>query len=375
MLTKKHTNYKTYIYNMKSKIISNGILRALAVLGGIALLVFFLWKIQDVLIYIIIASILSLIARPVVGFLRTKFKFPNTLAVVVTMILFLGLLIGLIGMFIPLIYQQSRNLSLLNISDLVENTERVASYLNDYLLVHNIDITKEFENLNMFSKFKEVPLLLNSAIGAVGALSIGLFSILFISFFLMKDSRLMHNSLMVLIPVKNITRVEKSVETIKDLLSRYFIGLVFQITILFIIYSIVLTIFGVENSIVISFLCALLNLVPYVGPLIGGMLMLFLTMSNNIGLDFKTEILPTTTYVLIGYAFAQLIDNFVSQPLIFSKSVKSHPLEIFLIIIIGGLLFGVVGMVVAVPLYTALKVILKEFLSDNKIVQSLTKDL
>jgi predicted PurR-regulated permease PerM len=78
---------------------------------------------------------------------------------------------------------------------------------------------------------------------------------------------------------------------------------------------------------------------------------------------------------MIGYFIAQMIDNFISQPKIFSKATKAHPLEIFLVIIIGGLLFGVIGMVVAVPSYTALKVILKEFLSENKIVKSLTKDL
>ena len=98
-------------------------------------------------------------------------------------------------------------------------------------------------------------------------------------------------------------------------------------------------------------------------------------MSSNLGLDFQSEILPKSIYVLIGYIFAQLIDNFVSQPVIFSKSVKSHPLEIFLTIIIGGILFGVSGMILAVPTYTALKVILKAFLSDNKIVNSLTKEL
>ena len=125
----------------------------------------------------------------------------------------------------------------------------------------------------------------------------------------------------------------------------------------------------------IAFLCALLNLIPYIGPLIGGILMLTLTMTNDVQLDFQTQILPKTIYVLIGYIIAQLVDNFFSQPFIFSQSVKSHPLEIFLIIIIGGLLFGIVGMIVAVPAYTALKVILKEFLADNKIVKSLTKDL
>lgn len=98
-------------------------------------------------------------------------------------------------------------------------------------------------------------------------------------------------------------------------------------------------------------------------------------MTSNIGLDFQSEILSTSLWIMFWYLMAQLIDNFISQPLIFSKTTKSHPLEIFLIIIVGGLLYGVVGMITAVPLYTALKVILKEFLSDNKIVKSITKDL
>ena len=109
--------------------------------------------------------------------------------------------------------------------------------------------------------------------------------------------------------------------------------------------------------------------------MIGGGIMILLTMTSNLGQDFSLVIIPITLKVILVITIGQLIDNFLSQPLIFSKSVKSHPLEIFLIIIIGGLLFGVIGMIVAVPSYTALKVILKEFLSENKVVQKLTKDL
>jgi len=98
-------------------------------------------------------------------------------------------------------------------------------------------------------------------------------------------------------------------------------------------------------------------------------------MTSFIDSDFSTVILPKALYVFIGLTVGQLIDNFFSQPLIFSKSVKSHPLEIFLVIIIAGLLFGVVGMVIAVPGYTAIKVILKEFLAENSFVKKLTKNL
>ena len=106
--------------------------------------------------------------------------------------------------------------------------ESITKHLNDYLFVRNINLATEFENLDLLSKFKEIPLLLNAVIGAVGSLSMGLFSVLFISIFLMKDSQILHNSLLVFFPEKNEKRIEKSFNTIKDLLSRYFIGLVFQ---------------------------------------------------------------------------------------------------------------------------------------------------
>lgn len=360
---------------MNSKTISNGILRSIGILVAIAVLLFFLWKIQSVLVYIVIASVISLIARPIIKFLTKRLKFPNTIAVVVTLFLFTSLIYGLVRMFIPLISQQGKNLSLLNFEELKEDYIHIAEQLSSHFLNTKFNIVEQFQSIDVLSGFKEIPTLLNSIVGTVGSLSIGLFSVLFIAFFLMKDSGLMHKGILVFVSNKNEKRIEKSMNTIKDLLSRYFIGLVFQITILFILYSVTLAVFGIENAIVIAFLCALLNLIPYIGPLIGGVLMLFLTMTSNIGQDFQAVILPTTMYVLVGYIIAQLVDNFFSQPFIFSKSVKSHPLEIFLIIIIGGLLFGVIGMVIAVPSYTALKVILKEFLADNKIVKALTENL
>jgi len=171
-----------------------------------------------------------------------------------------------------------------------------------------------------------------------------------------------------------LDRVKKSIEKTKHLLSRYFLGLLLQISILLIIYSIVLAIFKVENAFIIAFLCALLNLIPYLGPIIGGFLMMILTMTSFIAADFSTVILPKTIFVMIGFTIGQLIDNFFSQPFIFSNSVKSHPLEIFIVILASGTLLGPIGMIIAIPLYTTLKVISQEFLSQNKVVKSLTKN-
>lgn len=362
---------------MTSKTLSEGILRAIAILIGTALVLYFLYQISSVIAYIAIAGVVSLIGRPIVLFLRRKLKFNDTIAVIVTMLMLIGILVGIIALFIPLIVQQGQNLSLLNIEALQGNMENLYRQITEYFGVSSSEIEQSVKDSKILANFDFgfVPNFLNSFIGILGSLSIGLFSVLFIAFFFLKDSKLFEDGLMVFVPDNKESRLKKSIDTIKDLLSRYFVGLVFQILILFIFYTIVLLIFGVENAIVIAFLCALLNLIPYVGPLIGGVLMLTLTMTSNIGADFSSVILPKTSYVMIGFLIGQLVDNFISQPRIFSQSVKSHPLEIFLVIIIGGLLFGITGMIIAVPGYTAIKVILKEFLSENKIVQSLTKNL
>ncbi|MEI6866789.1 AI-2E family transporter [Flavicella sp.] len=360
---------------MDAKTFSNGIVRALLTVTGTILFIYFLYTIQSVIVYLVIAVVISLISRPFMSFFKKKLKLPNTIAVIITMSFFLILVTGLIGMFIPLVLKQGENLSLLNTDEFKSTIEKIFLKVNIFFLNKGINIFDELKNLDLLSKLKNIPDIFTAIISGIGSLAMGLFSVLFITFFLLKDSEIVHNSFFAFISDTNVKRVEKSVNTIKELLSRYFLGLICQITILFVIYTAVLLIFGIENALVIAFICALLNLIPYVGPLIGGALMFVLTMTENLGLNFQNETLPTTMYVMTGYFIAQLIDNFFSQPIIFSKSVKSHPLEIFLIIIVGGLLFGIVGMIVAVPSYTAIKVILKEFLSDNKIVISLTKDL
>ncbi len=362
---------------MNSNQITNGILKAVAIIFGVALLLYFLYLIQSVITYVAIAVVISLVGRPIVLFLERKLKFKNTLAVIVTMVILLGFFVGLAGLFIPLIIEQGQNLSLLNIKELEANVEDLYTQIITYFDLHQIDVEQSIKESGFLSKidFGLIPNFLNSVLSGLGSFSIGLFSVLFISFFFLKDSRLFESSLLTLAPNNKESKWRTSYTKIKDLLSRYFVGLIAQIAILFIIYMIGLLIVGVENAVVIAFLCALLNLIPYVGPIIGAFLMITLTMTSNLGQSFSDVILPKTYWVLLIFAIGQLVDNFGSQPIIFSKSVKSHPLEIFLVILITGILFGVVGLIVAVPAYTAIKVILKEFLSENKIVKKLTKNL
>jgi predicted PurR-regulated permease PerM len=345
------------------------------ILTAIALGVFFLYKIQSVLIYLAIAAVLSLIARPIMTLLKDRLKLPNLVAVLITMSLFMLAIFGIVSMFVPLIVQQGYNISLLNTSELHQNIKDLLTQINQYFSIRGIDITNQIKDLDLASNLKVIPSFLNTILATVGTLSMGLFSVLFILFFFLKDKRILHQVFLAITPDDKEQRLMTSLNKISKLLSRYFIGLIIQIAILFTIYSVILLVSGIESALVIAFLAAILNIIPYIGPLIGGILMLTLTMTSNLEYDFQTVILPTTIWVFIGYVVAQMIDNFFSQPIIFSKSVKSHPLEIFLIIIIGGLLFGIAGMIIAVPTYTAIKVIFKEYYSDNQIIKQLTKDL
>ncbi|NND51804.1 MAG: AI-2E family transporter [Flavobacteriaceae bacterium] len=362
---------------MNSNTISKGILKAFSILVGVSLLLYFLYEIRSVIVYIAVAAVFSLIGRPIVIFLRRRLKFKNIFAVITTMVLYVALLAGLVSLFIPLVAEQGQNLSLLNIEQLQSNIENLYREVVTYFELNRIDIEQSIKDSGFLTNidYSVIPNFLNSLVSGLGSFSIGLFSVLFILFFFLKDSKIFEDGIMTFVPDQNELRVKKSINKIKDLLSRYFLGLIFQILILFVIYTIVLLLVGIKNAIVIAFLCALLNLIPYIGPLVSAFLILLLSMSSNLGESFSAVILPKTLWVLGGFIFAQLVDNFGSQPIIFSKSVKSHPLEIFLVIIIAGILFGIIGMIVAVPTYTAIKVILKEFLSENKIVRRITKDL
>ncbi|MEN8890105.1 MAG: AI-2E family transporter [Wenyingzhuangia sp.] len=359
---------------MTAKIISNGILRTIAILAGLAGLTWFVLQIQTVIIYIIISAILALISRPFIRFFKQKLKFNNSLSVITTILIYTVLIVILVNLFAPLISKQSENIALLNSEEFKGNIEKLRKEVNDYLILNHIDVLEKTQNIDFLPGIKNIPNVINYILSKLGSFSIGLFSVLFITFFFMLEAKILSKATLVLTPKKHLLHVVRSIETIKDLLSRYFIGLIIQISILFVIYTSLLTIFEIENPIIIAFLCASLNLIPYLGPMMGGVIMFILTTTNNLDLDFRTEILPNTLYIMAGYTIAQLIDNFISQPIIFSRSIKSHPLEIFIVILVFGNLFGVLGMVISIPAYTAIKVIAKEFFNKYKAIKLLTKD-
>ena len=357
---------------MISKVITYGILNALKKIIIFSLILYFFYLIRPILIYLSISLIITIILTPLILFLKTRLKFNNSLAAITSMsglILIIGLLIK---SFIPLLVEQARNLSLLNSTELQTSVNKIIEKYSDLYFTNDSNFINSIINSKLFNQLdlSYITELLNNIIAGLGSFSIGIFTIIFITFFFLRDSEIIINKIKLLIPKGIKSNVNESISQINTLLSRYFLALIIQITILFILYLILLSIVGINNILIIAFLCALLNLIPYVGPLISGFLLTILTLTNYIDIDFGAIILSKVIYVVIGFVIVQAIDNFLIQPILFSKSVKSHPLEIFLVILIFGYIFGITGLILAVPSYTIIKVILRTVYSKNLVVKS-----
>ena len=231
------------------------------------------------------------------------------------------------------------------------------------------------ENIISFINPKRIQNILSGMVGFLGSFIIGIFSILFISFFFLREQGLFAGMITNIVPDKFEVETVHAVEESSRLLVRYFIGIATQIIVITTLVSLLLSLFGIKNALLIGFFAALMNVIPYIGPILGATFAMIITFTSNLELSFYNELLPVMGKVLIVFFIMQMIDNFLIQPFIFGRSVKAHPLEIFLIVLVGAQMGGIIGMVLAIPVYTVLRVVAKVFLSEFKIIQKLTQSI
>ena len=362
-------------FDNKLKMNSKELVKSVIILSILALLILFVFEIKLGLLYIFIALILSLIVKPFNKFLKSKFKFSKSLSSVFSVSMLVSFISMIIVLIVPILTKQGKNLSLLNTSEFRDKFQSTSDGIIAYLENKNVSILDFFTNLNFISEidFGFVTKLFNSIISQIGGLSIGIMSVLFIAFFLLKDGEEIFKLFLSQFPSNQKKKLSLSFDQIENLLTRYFSGVLLQITILFILYFILLLILGVENSFAIAFICAILNIIPYLGPLISLFLMIILSATNNIDTFIFNDFLANSFWLLCGFVIIQILDNFLLQPYIFSSSIKSHPLEVFIVIIFSGLLFGIFGLIIAIPVYTTLKVIYTSFFDTKKILVNLFK--
>jgi predicted PurR-regulated permease PerM len=241
------------------------------------------------------------------------------------------------------------------------NRQKARDYIEDSMLelVSGIQISTIFNSFGAF----------------VGNLFLAFFAVSFISFFLLKESHLLTNIILTISPSGYEEKVQTILDKVKPLLTRYFVGVLVEVLLVGSLIAVGLSLLGVENAIFIGLFAGTLNVIPYLGPVIGTILGLILTTLGCLDYDLTSQLLPLLLKVTGVFAVVQLTDNIVFQPFIYASSVKAHPLEIFLVILMASTLAGVPGMILAIPVYTLLRVIAQQFLSEFKVIQSITKDI
>jgi len=219
--------------------------------------------------------------------------------------------------------------------------------------------------------------LLGSVAGTLGSVLWAVFAISFITFFFLRDDKILAESLVLIVPKEYESAMRHAMTSIRQLLGRYFLGIILQMTGIMTLITIGMTIIGVgfSHGIIIGLLAAILNIIPYIGPWIGAAIGIILGIATHIHLDFTSQLVPLMGYIALVFLIVQIIDNIFFQPVIFSSSVKAHPLEIFIVILMAGSLAGVTGMILAIPAYTVIRVFAKEFFNNFRVVQKLTEKI
>lgn len=347
------------------------------------------WYFRSVLVYILAAFVVSLLGHPLMELMR-KVKIrgkqlPDALLAVITIIIILTLLSFTVTQIIPVVLHIVRETSIMNAQNVPYNSllsqvnEAVIGFFPSLGPDFNI-VTALLEQIRNVVSVTNVTSFLGSVASVTVGIVVGVFSIVFISFFFIKDDKLFGKIISAIVPDSMEESVEKTLGEIVHLLSRYFLGLVIEVAGVIVVDFIGLWLIariGPQYALGIAFIAGVLNVIPYVGPLIGEVIgvVLCVVLKYGAGMGLGVPIWAFAVIVFGVMLSAQLIDNFVYQPLIYSTSIKSTPLEIFIVLLIAGKMGGTLGLLVGIPVYTVIRVIAARFFYNHKAVRRLMPDI
>lgn len=363
--------------------------KSILLAAGIAIIAALCWYFRSVLTYILVAVVVSLVAKPLMGLLqkiRIKGrKAPDWILAALSLILVLGILLSIVATLIPIVGNIVKDISLANIENSVRSLSVPLSEFNEFLRTMVPSLGEDFKiEVTVIQEVQKLfnPAIFSSVIGSAASFltsfGIGLFSVVFIGFFFIKDDGLFTEIVCALVPDKHEATTEKAISDIGHLLSRYFIGVMLEVTGVALINFIGLAFIaklGFSAALGIAFMTGIFNIIPYVGPLLGGALgtvlglILKYSSASPIGLD--VNFWGFTAILIAIFCFTQLVDNFLYQPLIYSTSIKAKPLEIFIVLLIVGHIGGPLAMIVAIPCYTVVRVIAFRFFRHIKAIKRL----
>jgi predicted PurR-regulated permease PerM len=340
---------------------------------------------SDIVMYIMLAWVLSMLGRPLMAFFLKRFRVGRFrvglgMASMLTILTFYGIILGVLYLFVPTIVAQARNLTNVDYAALGEKLKGPFFELDSRL--HQVGMLNQGESLatriqELLSTYFKPTMLgdfVGAFIGAAGGILVTFSAVTFILFFFLKENNLFIRIIHAFVPNEMEAKVRHAVLESSGMLTRYFRGLMIQVSIFAVLATVFLLLFGNQNALLIGAFGGIFNIIPYVGPILGVIFGCFITISSHLDLDFAL-LLPMLLKVAVAIFAVQFIDNSVLGPMIFSKSVQAHPLEIFIVTLVAAKLGGVVGMVLGIPVYTILRVIARTFFSEFKFVQRLTGQL
>jgi len=351
-----------------------------SLIGAIVLLII-LWVFSPIVAYIFISAIVGAAGRPLMRLLGKikirKKPLGSGIRAAFVLIIMLSVFTSLVAILSPSILSQAQAIREIDLDEVSLQLDNKLHPLKHVLRERNLVETdnsfkkKIQENIFKLIKGLDLKSIFANLAGATGSFFMSLFAILFMSFFFIKDEGLFLWIILLFVSERNQERVTNIMVKIRKTLNRYFFGLLIEVSSMMVLLSLGGLIIGLENAILIGFLGGLLNVIPYLGPLIGASIAGALVLISNISLGIDAAMLMSGQ-ILIVFLLANLVDNFVLQPLIYSNSVSIHPLAIFIIIYAGGMLGGPLGMIIAIPAMTILRITVGEFFGNVPIIRKLT---
>ena len=280
-------------------------IRNILIFAGVVILILGFWYFRTIVAYILISGVLSFIGRPLVDFLSRlkvgRFHIPKAISALVTVAFLWGVIFLATYIFVPLISQQVAQFASIDSRSIVALIESPLRQLEGLIAFFNSDLAYEITVENyVMGKISEVlstafiQNFLSSLFSVFGNLAVAIFSITFITFFFLKDESLFFEAIMLWVPEKYEEGARRALGSIKRLLTRYFIGIVIQSTCIMILITIGMSIVGLKFSqaLTIGLIIGTLNIIPYVGPWLGGSIGITMGIASNLDMSFSGVIMP-----------------------------------------------------------------------------------